>query len=70
MKIGKLHNLILRLQKIKGFEDVATAAWLHAMVRQLFLQATPKPYPFDPLKLLSPEHRLWCQKLKIWGIIS
>ncbi|HGJ5873849.1 MULTISPECIES: hypothetical protein [Arsenophonus] len=70
VKIGKLHNLILRLQKIKGFEDVATAAWLHAMVRQLFLQATPKPYPFDPLKLLSPEHRLWCQKLKIWGIIS
>ncbi|WGO83930.1 hypothetical protein [Arsenophonus apicola] len=70
VKIGKLHNLVLRLQKIKGFEDVATAAWLHAMVRQLFLQATPKPYPFDPLKLLSPEHRLWCQKLKIWGIIS
>ncbi|MFV9997731.1 MAG: hypothetical protein AB8W78_09125 [Arsenophonus endosymbiont of Dermacentor nuttalli] len=40
------------------------------MARQLFLQATPKPYPFDPLKLLSPEHRLWCQKLKIWGVIS
>lgn len=56
-KLGKLHNLVLRLQKIKGFEDVAAAAWLHAMVRQLFLQATPKPYPFDPLKLLSPEHR-------------
>ncbi|HGJ5856360.1 MAG TPA: hypothetical protein ACHBZ9_21655 [Arsenophonus nasoniae] len=70
VKLGKLHNLVLRLQKIKGFEDVAAAAWLHAMVRQLFLQATPKPYPFDPLKLLSPEHRLWCQKLKIWGIIS
>lgn len=70
MKIGKLHNLVLRLQKIKGFEDVAGAAWLHAMVRQLFLQATPKPYPYDPLKLLSPEHRLWCQKLKIWGITS
>ncbi|WGL98713.1 hypothetical protein QE177_02040 [Arsenophonus sp. aPb] len=70
VKLGKLHNLVLRLQKIKGFEDVAAAAWLHVMVRQLFLQATPKPYPFDPLKLLSPEHRLWCQKLKIWGIIS